>query len=182
MVAACSKGDKTAGSVRVAESSGAATPSPAQGPVAALSDGGALALLDEANVADSTTGAIAAAKGTRADVKAYGRDMMKDHHKLRAEGQELARTANLSPAMPAADGTASRDRAITDSLGAMSASAAWDTFYIDGAVTHHEEMLRMAQNGMNAAQNADLRVMIAKAVAVVQVHLDHAKQLQSKMR
>jgi putative membrane protein len=184
LLVACSKGERAGDSARVTDSTAvAATATSAMTPTApAMSDGNVLAMLDEANVADSTTGSIAAAKGTSADVKAYGRDMMRDHHALRVDGQDLAKKSNISPAMPAGDNTAARDKALTDSLTAMPRGAAWDKFYIDHAVMHHQEVLAMAQNGMNAAQNADLKAMIAKASPIVQQHLDRAKQLQSRMQ
>src|SRR5215207_8142854 len=43
----------------------------------AMTDPNIMALLDEANKADSSSGAMAATKGTSPDVKAYGKLMMK---------------------------------------------------------------------------------------------------------
>jgi putative membrane protein len=184
LVAACSKADKKGDSARVTDSSAvAATATSAMTPAApAMTDANILAQLDEANAADSTTGSIAAAKGTSAGVKAYGRDMMRDHHALRAGGQDLAKKANITPAMPAGDSTAARDKAVADSLTAMPRGAAWDKFYIDHAVMHHQEVLSTAQSGMNAAQNADLKAMIQKASPTIQQHLDKAKQIQSTLK
>jgi putative membrane protein len=184
LVAACSKADRKGDSARVTDSTAvAATATSAMTPAApAMTDANILAQLDEANAADSTTGSIAAAKGTSADVKAYGRDMMRDHHALRAGGQDLATKANITPAMPAGDATAARDKAVADSLTAMPRGAAWDKFYIDHAVTHHQEVLSTAQTGMNAAQNADLKAMIQKASPTIQQHLDKAKQIQSTLK
>jgi putative membrane protein len=184
LVAACSKADKKGDSARVTDSSAvAATATSAMTPAApVMTDANILAQLDEANAADSTTGSIAAAKGTSADVKAYGRDMMRDHHALRAGGKDLAKKANITPAMPAGDATAARDKAVADSLTAMPRGAAWDKFYIDHAVMHHQEVLSTAQSGMNAAQNADLKAMIQKASPTIQQHLDKAKQIQSTLK
>ena len=184
LLAACSKGDATADSARLADSTAvAATATGAMTPAApAMTDGNILAMLDQANVADSTTGSIAAAKGTSAAVKSYGRDMMRDHHALRAAGMELSTKANISPAPPAGDTTATRDRTLADSLNAMPRGAAWDKFYIDHAVMHHTEVLAMAQTGMNAAGNAELKALIEKAAPNVQAHLDRAKQIQSGMQ
>lgn len=181
LLAACSKGDATGDSARAADSSAlAATSTGAMTPAApAMSDGNILAMLDQANVADSTTGSIAAAKGTNADVKSFGRDMMRDHHALRVAGMDLSTKANISPAPPAGDTTATRDKTLADSLNAMPRGAAWDRFYIDHAVMHHTEVLATAQSGMNAAQSAELKALIEKAAPNVQAHLDRAKQIQS---
>src|SRR5258705_1359928 len=85
LVAACSRREKAGDSARVADSTAVATPAaPAVTPAApALTDANIFALLDEANAADSAAGSIAAVKGTSPDVKAFGRQMMRDHHALR---------------------------------------------------------------------------------------------------
>ncbi|MCY7379909.1 MAG: DUF4142 domain-containing protein [Gemmatimonadaceae bacterium] len=187
LVAACSKGDSAGNGAAVPDSkaaaaSGTATPTPT--PAApAMSDGNILAMLDQANIADSTTGAIAAARGMNPDLKAYGRDMMRDHHALRAGGQALATKANISPVMPAGDVTSAHDAAVADSMSitAMPRGAAFDRFYIDHAVMHHQQVLATAQVAVGATQNAELKAMIEKAAPIVQQHLDRAKQLQAKL-
>src|SRR5919112_3153 len=49
-----------------------------------LSDANIMALLDEANMADSASGAYTVTKATNPDVKAFARLMMAEHHALRA--------------------------------------------------------------------------------------------------
>jgi len=40
---------------------------------------------------------MATTKGTKADVRAFGVLMMKDHHALRVAGNDLAKKLNLTP-------------------------------------------------------------------------------------
>ena len=47
-----------------------------------------------------SAGNMASTKGTNAEVKGFGRDMMRDHHALRKAGQDLAKKLNLTPATP----------------------------------------------------------------------------------
>jgi putative membrane protein len=194
LVAACSKGDKSADSTGAANStatgsaagagastgaSAANTAQPAQAP---MSDANVLALLDEANVADSATGSIAATKGTSSQVKAFGRDMVRDHHAMRQQGMTTAKQANITPDMPSNGANMKQqDQALADSLTSMPKGAEWDKFYIDHAVMQHQAVLTMAQDGMNAAQNSAVKTLIQQASPKVQSHLDHAKQIQSKM-
>lgn len=182
LVAACSKGDKAADSD--ADSTAvAATATAAMTPAApALTDANIVALLDGANVADSSAGSVAAAKGTSAEIKSFGRDMMRDHHALRAAGQALAKKLNVTPEIPAGDKGAAAAAAWRDSLNAMPRGADWDKAYINQEVTYHEAVLATAQAGLAAAQNAELKALIEKAAPNVQAHLEHAKQLQSKMK
>jgi putative membrane protein len=190
VVAACAKGDKTADSAKAADSVAAAnaavapstvtaTPTPA---VAPMSDANIFAALDEANKGDSTAGSIAATKGTGAEVKAFGKEMMKDHHALRVGGQALAKKLNITPEPAPGDSSAAVHKALADSLTAMPKGAAWDKYYIDHAVTGHEAVLATAQNAMSATQNADIKALLAKASPIVQQHLDKAKAIQSKLQ
>jgi putative membrane protein len=187
-VAACARGDKPADSTRAADSvaaaNAAATPAPAPAapaPAPTMSDANIFAALDEANMADSTTGSMAATKGTRAEVKAYGREMMKDHHALRVEGQALAKKLNVTPQPAPDDSSAAMDRALADSLTAMPAGPAWDKFYIDHAVTHHQMVLMTAQTAMSSTQTPEIKAMLTKAAPIIQSHLDKAKAIQSKL-
>ena len=184
LVAACAKSDKTADSARVADSSAvAATSTPAMTPAApALTDANIVAILDAANAADSASGAVAAARGTSADVKSFGRDMMRDHHALRAAGQDLAKKLNVTPEPPANDTTLAANKKWNDSLTALPRGAAWDKAYIDNEVKVHEQVLSTAQTALGAAQNAELKNLIQKAAPNIQAHLDHAKMIQSKMK
>jgi putative membrane protein len=108
--------------------------------------------------------------------------MMRDHHALRVAGQDLAKKLAVTPEAPAGDNSAAAAAAWNDSLNAMPRGAAWDKAYIDHEVTAHEQVLNTAQTALGATQNADLKALIQKAAPNIQAHLDHAKQIQSKMQ
>ena len=120
---ACAKSDNKADSTAAADSAAkaaaAATPAPATPAPAALTDANIAAILDAANAADSAAGKIASTKGTRADVKEFGRTMMRDHHALRKQGQDLVKKLNVTPAMPAGDTSQAAAQHWQDSLNAM---------------------------------------------------------------
>lgn len=183
LLGACSKGDATADSARMADSMMATTPAaPAAAPAPALTDANIVALLDAANMADSAAGAIAAGKGTSAEVKSFARDMMRDHHALRKAGRDLATKLNVTPAPPAGDNSEAAATAFRDSLNAMAAGPAWDKMYMNHEVTYHEAVLATAQAGLAAAQNAELKALIEKAAPNVQAHLERARSIQSKLQ
>ncbi|MBA3672467.1 MAG: DUF4142 domain-containing protein [Gemmatimonadaceae bacterium] len=185
LLAACSKGDKSADSARAADSAAAAVapaPAPAPAPAAStLTDPNIVALLDGANMTDSSAGAVAATKGTGSEVKSFAKEMMRDHHALRAAGATLAKKLNVTPEMPAGDNSGLAASAWQDTLNTTAKGAAWDKAYIDHEVSYHEWLLTTAQAGLAAAQNADLKAFITKAAPSVQAHLDHAKSIQSKL-
>jgi putative membrane protein len=184
LVAACAKGDKTADSTRVTESATTSTTTasaPATPAAPTLTDANIAAILDNANMTDSASGAVAATKGTSSEVKSFGRDMMRDHHALRKAGQDLVKKLNVTPQMPAGDNSAAAATAWHDSLTAMPRGAAFDRAYIDHEVTYHQAVLQTAQTALGAAQSAELKSQIEKAAPNIQAHLDHAKQIQSKL-
>ena len=186
LVAACGKGDSTADSTKKADSAamGATTTTsaaPAPAPAPALSDPNIVAILDGANMADSAAGSVAAMKGTSAEVKSFGRDMMRDHHALRKAGQDLAKKLNVTPEPPAGDNSAAAAAAWKDSLTTMPAGAAWDKAYVNHEVAYHQAVLTTAQTALGAAQNAELKALIEKAAPNIQAHLDHAKSIQTKL-
>jgi putative membrane protein len=184
LVAACSKAEKTGDSARAVDSTAvAATSSAAVTPAApTMTDPNIVAYLDAANAADSALGAIAAAKGTNAEVKTFGRNMMRDHHALRVAGQDLAKKLNVTPQPAAGDTTAQHGTKMTDSLNAQARGAAWDKAYIEHEVAMHQGVLSSAQSALAATQNAELRALIEKAAPNIQAHLDHAKSIQSKLQ
>ena len=174
---ACAKTDKTttsdsAAGAMAADSAAMATP--------ALTDANIVAILDDANIADSSAGKLASTKGTSADVKSFGAQMVKDHHALRVAGQDLAKSQSITPALPA-DNTKADADAFLKTLNDTPKGAAWDKAYIDHEVTVHEQVLQTATNAKNATQNVELKALIDKAAPVVEHHLDRAKEIQKKL-
>jgi putative membrane protein len=165
--AACSKTDNKADSAAAADSAAkaaaAAAPPPAPTPPP-LTDANIAAILDAANAADSAAGKIASTKGTRADVKEFGRTMMRDHHSLRKQGEDLVKKLNVTPALPAGDTSQAAAQHWQDSLNAMPKGAAWDKAYIDHEVSYHQAVIQTAQTAQGAAQNAELKDLITKAI------------------
>lgn len=184
---ACSKGSSGAGTTTGAAAgstvgaAGATTGAAASAPAPQLNDANIAALLDEANAGDSAAGSIAEKKGTNAQVKDFGRTMVRDHHMLRKQGQDLAKKLNLTPQPPANDTLASSAKTWGDSLNAMPKGAAWDKAYIDHEVAAHEAVLQLLQTASGAAQNAQLKDLIQKAEPAVQGHLAKAKQVQQRV-
>ena len=182
---ACAKSDNKADSTAAADSAAkaaaAATPAPTTPAPAALTDANIAALLDAANAADSAAGKIASTKGTRADVKDFGRMMMRDHHALRKMGQDLVKKLNVTPAMPAGDTSQMAAQHWQDSLNAMPKGSAWDKAYIDHEVSYHQAVIQTAQTAEGAAQNAELKDLITKAIPNLQAHLTKAQDIQGKL-
>jgi putative membrane protein len=182
--AACAKSENKADSTAVADSTAkamaAATPAAAPAP-APLTDANILGILDELNAADSSAGHLASTKGTNAAVKSFARDMMRDHHKLRADGQALAKKINVTPATPAGDTIPAMAQKMSDSLTAQAKGPDWDKAYINGEVGVHQFVLSFLQTALTAASDTSLKAAITHATAVIQGHLTNAQAIQTKL-
>jgi putative membrane protein len=182
MWAACAKNENKTDSTAAADSAAkAAAAAPAAPAPPALTDANIAALLDEANAADSAAGNLASTKGTNAQVKDFGRTMMRDHHALRKAGQDLAKKLNLTPTPPANDTHPQTAQKMYDSLNAMAKGPAWDKAYIDNEVAVHQFVLSLLQTAEGAAQDTSLKALITKATPNIQAHLTKAQDIQSKL-
>lgn len=140
------------------------------------------ALLDEANMADSAAGAIAATKGTASAVRDFGKQMMRDHHSLRAQGEALAKKLKITPAAPADDPLKADAQQEMDTLNSTAKGKDFDKAYIDGEVDGHKKVLELLTQAAQQTQNAQLKNLIQKAAPVIQGHLDKAEAIQKTLK
>jgi putative membrane protein len=185
-IAACAKSQNKTDSAAAADSAAraAAAAAPAPTPTAAapaLTDANILALLDEANAADSAGGNLASTKGTSTSVKEFGRTMMRDHHRLRAAGKALATKISVTPAPPANDTLPASAQKMADSMKAMAKGPAWDQAYIGHEVAVHQSVLALLQAAQGAAQDTSLRALITTAIPNIEAHLKSAQNIQTKL-
>ena len=179
VLSACAKKDEAAIDSAMAPATGMADSAMTPAPAPALTDANIVFILDNANMLDSAAGSVAAKKGTSADVREYGQMMMRDHHSLRQQGQDLAKKLGVTPEPPANDDSkAALDRTMALLNGAAKGKD-FDKAYIDHEVTYHKAVLETATTAMNAAQNAELKNLIQKAAPAIQAHLDRAQAIQS---
>jgi putative membrane protein len=120
---------------------------------------------------------IAEARSKNPDVKAFARMMVKDHTALSNAMKPLAIAAGQTPATK----LDARRQGFVDNLKAAS-DADFDKTYIDQQVAAHEEALTLMQGYAKDGPDAGLKGAAAKAVPIVQMHLDKAKALQAAMK
>jgi putative membrane protein len=146
------------------------------------SDANIVALLDEANAADSAAGAVAATKGTAAAVRDFGKRMMRDHHQLRAQGAALAKKLNVTPAAPSDDPLPAAAQSEMNTLNTTAKGKDFDKAYIDAEVNAHKQVLELATKAAGQTQNAELKNLIQGAAPVIQGHLDKAESIQKTLK
>jgi putative membrane protein len=145
-------------------------------------DANIFALLDEANAADSSEGAIAATKGTSAAVRNFGKLMVSDHHKLRVQGEALAKKLKVTPTPPSDDTIVADAQKEMDNLNSTAKGKDFDKAYIDGQVDDHKKVLDLAVKAMAQAQSTELKNLIQKATPTIQSHLDKAEAIQKTLK
>jgi putative membrane protein len=178
--AACERGDDASRDTTATMLNG--SPGDTAQPAAPLTDANILALLDHANLADSAAGAIAAEKGTSSGVRAFGRLMVREHHDLRAEGERLAKSLRLTPALPIGDESEGELQETLALLNTTARGRDFDKAYVDHEVSYHLDVLETATTAMELARATELKQFIQKLAPILQAHLDRAQALQAEMR
>jgi len=183
VISACAKKDDAATDTGMMADTGmGAMADTAMPAVPALTDPNIVYILDMANHLDSMAGSVAATKGTAADVRDYGRTMMRDHHKLRQSGDSLAKKLGVTPEAPLGDTHEADVQKTMSMLNSAAKGKDFDKAYIDNEVVYHQGVLQTATTAMQAAQNPELKNLIQKAAPLIQAHYDQAKAIQTKMQ
>ena len=186
-LAACGDRDRTAAvrdTVPVGPETGMATDTAATnttGGNAPFTDNNIVALLDEANMADSAAGAIAVTKATNKAVKDFARLMMSEHHALRQQGQQLAKRLKVTPEPPANDPVKPLAENETKVLESTPKGAEFDRVYIEQEIAAHKAVLDLAETAHGQAQNEQLKDLIEQAKPVIQKHLDQAEKIRDEL-
>ncbi len=144
----------------------------------ALSDPNIFFILDNANFLDSAAGALAATKGTSAEIRQFGKLMARDHHGLMVLGQALSKRLAITPESPAGDDVQQKAERTLAALNAAAKGKDFDKAYIDEQVSAHRALLEKIVASMRATQNSELKNLIQKTAPTVQAHLDKAQSIQ----
>jgi putative membrane protein len=135
-----------------------------------------------ANQVDIDAGKLAESKGSNAQVKAFGKQMVTDHSGVNKQAVALVTKLKVKP----------EDNATSKSLKAGGeenlanlkklSGAAFDKAYIDHEVDYHEQVLEAIDKTLiPSAQNAELKNLLVSVRPAFVAHLDHAKMLQASL-
>ncbi len=127
-------------------------------------------------MAEIDMGKMAQEKGSSQDVRDFGAMMVKDHT---ANNDELASLAE-SKGVKLPRSLDPLNQKIADKLSGLS-GAEFDKTYINDMVMGHEKMLALMKLE-ESSSDPDLKSFATKTSETVQMHLDKAKEIQSKMK
>lgn len=135
-----------------------------------------------ANQVDIDAGKLAASRAESPDVKAFGELMVKDHTGVNKAATDLVTRLKVTPedndTSKALKAGGEKNVAHLKTLK----GAAFDKAYIDHEVAYHQQVLdALDKTLIPNAQNADLKALLTKTRPAFVAHLEHAKQVQSKI-
>ena len=146
-----------------------------------MGDPAIMGTINTSNAAEITTSELAKERATNAEVKKFANDMISGHQKMQKDADQLAQKANVA-AQPAgkADQMQLMVAAAVDSMKALN-GAQFDQKYMAFQVQSHQMTLDNLRRFETAAQNAELKAMITKAIPAVQGHLERAQKIQTAL-
>ena len=160
----------------------AAATAPALATAQSINDAQIAAIVVTANQVDIDAGKLAEMKGSSAQVKAFGKQMVTDHTGVNKQATALVTKLGVKPednatAQALKAGGADHVKQLTSLSG-----AAFDKAYVDHEVAYHQQVLDAVDKTLiPSAQNAELKALLVKVRPAFEAHLQHAKDLQKTM-
>jgi putative membrane protein len=148
----------------------------------APSDAQIASIVVTANQVDIDAGKLAESKGSHADVKAFGKQMVTDHSGVNKQAVALVTKLKVTPEDN--DTSKSLKAAGADNVKNLQklSGAAFDKAYVDHEVVYHQQVLDAIDKTLiPSAQNAELKSLLVSVRPAFVAHLEHAKSLQATL-
>ena len=135
-----------------------------------------------ANQVDIDAGKLAEKKGSNAEVKAFGKQMVTDHSGVNKQAVALATKLGVKPEdNPTSQSLKAGGQDNVKKLQALKGKE-FDKAYVDHEVAYHQAVLDAVDKTLlPSAKNAELKALIEKVRPAFVAHLQHAQHLQSKL-
>jgi putative membrane protein len=135
-----------------------------------------------ANQVDIDAGKLAESKGSSPDVKAFGKQMVRDHTAVNTQATDLVQKLGVEPE----DNPTSQklEQGGEDNLTYLKglSGADFDKGYINHEVTYHQEVIDAIDKTLIPnAKNPELKALIVQVRPAFIGHLEHAKRVQSNL-
>ncbi|MDB4884282.1 MAG: hypothetical protein JWL95_3048 [Gemmatimonadetes bacterium] len=138
----------------------------------------------DANAGEIALGKLASTKATNPQVKAFGREMVKDHQAMMAEAHSLFGKLKASPDTTTDDATdiAKKGNDQLKDLTEKAAGADWDKAYIDDQIEDHQKVLDKLTDAAKSTTDKTVTDALAKTTAKVQEHLTKAQTIKAALK
>jgi putative membrane protein len=118
-------------------------------------------------------GKLAQEKGSSADVKEFGSQMVTDHSKANDELKSVAEKKGIT--VP--DALDAKHQAMVDHFKHLSGTA-FDRAYIHAMVRDHQKDVALFREAASDAEDPDVKAFAENTLTVVEAHLAHIKSIQ----
>jgi putative membrane protein len=135
-----------------------------------------------ANQVDIDAGKLAASKGSNAEVKKFGQQMVTDHTGVNKQATALVTKLKVKPEdNPTSQSLKEGGEKTMARLKGLS-GAEFDKAYIENEVNYHQAVLDAVDKTLiPSASNADLKALLVKVRPAFVAHLEHAKKIQGSI-
>lgn len=146
-----------------------------------LDDATILAIFDQANMADISTGRLGLKKGHSEEVKTLARMVVNDHSEVQHLGRELAHKLDVVPLPP------DNDRSVENQAKALAlldskSGVEFDKAYLLHEIAFHQSVIDAIQTSLlPAAKSPQLKALIEKVLPGFQHHLSATKAAAKKL-
>jgi putative membrane protein len=136
-----------------------------------------VAILELTNSFDIETGQLAAERAQRADVRAYGAMLARDHKAVRQQGIDLAERLQITPAELEEGELSIAHAAAMKKLRAASA-AEFDRAFLQHEADYHTTMIKLTNTTLLPnIKNAELKAFVTKIAPAFEAHRAGAERL-----
>jgi len=134
-----------------------------------------------ANAGEIALGKLAETKATNPQVKAFAREMVKDHSAMMSETHALMGKlkANVDTAADDARDLANAGKDKLKELTDKAAGKDWDQNYIEDQINTHQKVLDKLTDAAKSNTDSTLTKALSKATSKVQEHLTKAQAIKS---
>ena len=148
----------------------------------APSDAQIASIVVTANQVDIDAGKLSESKGSNADLKAFGKQMVTDHSGVNKQAVALVTKLKVKPEdNPTSESLKKGGEDNLKNLKTLS-GAAFDKAYIDHEIAYHQTVLdALDKTLIPSAQNAELKNLLVTVRPAFVAHLEHAKMVQAKL-
>jgi len=147
----------------------------------ALDDATILAIFDQANSVDISTGRLGAKYGNSKEVRELGRMVASDHVTVQQMGRDLAKKLGVLPTPPDNDSSVA-DQAKAISLLQAKKGVEFDKAYLRHEIVFHQSVIDAVKDTLlPAIENAELRKLVKHVLPGFEHHLAETKAAAKRM-
>jgi len=147
-----------------------------------INDAQIASIVVTANQVDIDAGKLAETKGSNAEVKAFGKQMVTDHTGVNKQAVDLVTKLKVTPEDNATSKALKSGG--DDNLKSLRTlkGRAFDKAYVDHEVVYHQQVLDAVDKTLIPnAKNDELKALLVKVRPAFVAHLEHAKMVQASL-